>query len=166
MPLPPNFFLLIFYDLKSMSFKFGYDIFITFEMPGVAYSRAVDKIHISLQFRPSVIRVPCSVSYFLLSLIGLSKSCSTKKNSAPPDGAKCNYKNQVKLFNHVSKTLVKPFNISKFRSIDLSLFSKVRLFEFKNQLTNFPIMFLYFTLSLLGLHAHRGLWGPRLHPVR
>ena len=46
------------YDLKSMSFKFGNDIFITFEMPGVAYSRSVDKIHISLQFRPSVIRGP------------------------------------------------------------------------------------------------------------
>ena len=37
MPLPPNFFLLILtYDLKSMSFKFGNDFFITFEMPGVA----------------------------------------------------------------------------------------------------------------------------------
>ena len=42
-----------------MSFKFGKDIFITFEMSGVAYSRPVDKIHISLQFRPSVIRGPC-----------------------------------------------------------------------------------------------------------
>ena len=39
-----------------MSFKFGNGIFITFEMPG--YSRLVDKIHISLQFRPSVIRGP------------------------------------------------------------------------------------------------------------
>ena len=37
-----------------MSFKFGNDIFITFEMPGVAYSRPVDKIHISLQFRPEM----------------------------------------------------------------------------------------------------------------
>ena len=55
MPLPSIFF----YDLRSMSFKFGKDIFITFEMPGVAYSRPVDKIHISLQFRPSVIRGPC-----------------------------------------------------------------------------------------------------------
>ena len=45
-------------DLKFMSFEFGNDIFITFEMPGVAYSRPVDKIHISLQFRPSVIRGP------------------------------------------------------------------------------------------------------------
>ena len=44
------------YDLKSMLFKFGNDIFITFEMRGVAYSRPIDKIHISLQFRPSVIR--------------------------------------------------------------------------------------------------------------
>ena len=47
------------YDLKFLSFKFGNDIFITFEMPGVAYSRPVDIIHISLQFRPSVIRGPC-----------------------------------------------------------------------------------------------------------
>ena len=46
-------------NLKSMSFKFGNDIFITYEMPGVAYSRPVDKIHISLQFHPSVIRGPC-----------------------------------------------------------------------------------------------------------
>ena len=56
MPLPPNFFSVYSYDLKSMPFKFGNDIFITFEMPGVAYSRPVDKIHISL--RPSVIRGP------------------------------------------------------------------------------------------------------------
>ena len=33
MPIPPNFFSVDFYDLKSMSFKFGNDIFITFEMP-------------------------------------------------------------------------------------------------------------------------------------
>ena len=46
------------YDLKFMSFKFGNDIFITYEMPGSSYSRPVDKIHISLQFRPSVIRGP------------------------------------------------------------------------------------------------------------
>ena len=46
------------YDLKSLSFKFGNDIFITFEMPGSSYSRPIDKIHISLQFRPSVIRGP------------------------------------------------------------------------------------------------------------
>ena len=57
-PLPPNFFSVDSYDLKSMSFKFGNDIFITFEMPRVAYSRLIDKIHISLQFRPSVIRGP------------------------------------------------------------------------------------------------------------
>ena len=55
---PTNFFSIDSYDLKSMSFKFGNDIFITFEMPRVAYSRPVDKIHISLQFRPSVNRGP------------------------------------------------------------------------------------------------------------
>ena len=58
MPLPSNFFSVYSFDLKMMSFKFGNDIFITFEMPGVAYSRPIDKIHISLQFRPSVIRGP------------------------------------------------------------------------------------------------------------
>ena len=55
---PTKFFSVDSYDLKSMSFKFGNDIFITFEMPGVAYSMSFDKIHISLQFRPSVIRGP------------------------------------------------------------------------------------------------------------
>ena len=54
MHFPPNFFKVDSYDLKSMSFKFGNDTFITFELPGIAYSRPVDKIHISLQFRPSV----------------------------------------------------------------------------------------------------------------
>ena len=53
-----NFFSVDSYDLKSMSFRFGNDIFITFEMPGSSYSRPVDKIHISLQFRPSVVRGP------------------------------------------------------------------------------------------------------------
>ena len=52
MPHPPFIFLL-------MLFKFGNDIVITFEMPGVAYSMSFDKIYISLQFRPSVIRGPC-----------------------------------------------------------------------------------------------------------
>ena len=56
---PTNFFSVDSNNLKSMSFKFGNDIFITFEMPGVAYSMSFDKIHISLQFRPSVIRGPC-----------------------------------------------------------------------------------------------------------
>ena len=55
---PTKIFSVDSYDLKSMSFKFGNDILITFEMPGVAYSRPVDKIHISLQFHPSVIRGP------------------------------------------------------------------------------------------------------------
>ena len=58
MPLPPILFSVDSNNLKSMSFKFGNDIFITFEMPGVAYSMSFDKIHISLQFRPSVIRGP------------------------------------------------------------------------------------------------------------
>ena len=46
------------YDLKSMSFKFGNDIFIIFEMPGSSYQRPVGKNNISLLFRPSVIRGP------------------------------------------------------------------------------------------------------------
>jgi hypothetical protein len=56
---PTKFFSVASYDLKFMSFKFGNDIFITFEIPGSSYSWPVDKIHISLQFRPSVIRGPC-----------------------------------------------------------------------------------------------------------
>ena len=55
---PTKFISVYSYDLKSMSFRFSNDIFITFEMPGVAYSMSFDKIHISLQFRPSVTRGP------------------------------------------------------------------------------------------------------------
>ena len=46
------------YDLKSLSFKFGNDTFITFELPRVSYKRPVGKMNISLLFRPSVIRGP------------------------------------------------------------------------------------------------------------
>ena len=46
------------YDMKSMSFNFGVDIFIIFEMPRSSYQRPVDKNNISLLFRPSVIRGP------------------------------------------------------------------------------------------------------------
>ena len=45
-------------DLKFMSFEFGNDILITFEMPRVAYKRPFWKNNISLLFRPSVIRGP------------------------------------------------------------------------------------------------------------
>ena len=40
------------YDLKTISFKFGNDIFITFEMPGSSYKRPVGKFNISLLFCP------------------------------------------------------------------------------------------------------------------
>ena len=40
------------YDLKSVLFKFGNDIFITFEMPRVAYIMFVGKINILLLFYP------------------------------------------------------------------------------------------------------------------
>ena len=53
------FFSVDSYDLKSESFKFGNNIFITFEMPRVAYIMSVGKINISLLFCPSVIRGPC-----------------------------------------------------------------------------------------------------------
>jgi hypothetical protein len=63
-----------------MSFKFGNDIFITFEMATVAYSRPVDKIYISLQFRPSVIRGPwIDVSSAMLSSV--ETSVSTKRQA-------------------------------------------------------------------------------------
>ena len=55
---PNKLFSVDSYDLKSLSFKFGNDIFITFEMPRVAYIMSVGKINISLLFRPSVIRGP------------------------------------------------------------------------------------------------------------
>ena len=55
MPLPPNFFSVDSYNLKSLSFEFGNIIFITFEILRVAYNRPVRKINISLLFRPSVI---------------------------------------------------------------------------------------------------------------
>ena len=55
---PTNFFSVDSYDLKSMSFEFGNNIFITFEMPGSSYKKPVGKIHISLLFHPSVIRGP------------------------------------------------------------------------------------------------------------
>ena len=57
---PTIFFSVDSYDLKSMSFKFGSDIFITLKCQGHPTVRPVDKIHISLQFRPPVIRGPCS----------------------------------------------------------------------------------------------------------
>ena len=53
---PTNFFSVDSYDLKSE--VHGNDIFITFQMPGSSFSRPIDKIHILLQFRPSVIRGP------------------------------------------------------------------------------------------------------------
>ena len=74
---PTNFFSVDSNNLKSMSFKFGNDIFITFEMPGVAYSMSFDKIHISLQFRPSVIRGPCLKPS---KVVCTNKSNATKLN--------------------------------------------------------------------------------------
>ena len=51
---PTKLFFVDSYDLKSMSFKFGNDIFMTFEMP-------IGKINISLLFCPSVVRSPWSI---------------------------------------------------------------------------------------------------------
>ena len=59
------FFSVDSYDLKSLSFKFGNDTFITFEMPRVSYRRPVGKMNISLLFRPSVIRGPFAISYLV-----------------------------------------------------------------------------------------------------
>ena len=55
---PTKLFSVDSYDLKSLSFKFGNDIFIAFEIPRVAYNRLVLKINISFLFCPSVIRGP------------------------------------------------------------------------------------------------------------
>jgi hypothetical protein len=46
-----------FYDLKFMSFKFGIDIFIIFEMPRSSFLMSVCKMNISLLFRPSASEV-------------------------------------------------------------------------------------------------------------
>ena len=51
-----------------MSFKFGNDIFMTFEMPMQYYQRPIGKINISLQFCPSVIRSPWSIYSSILKL--------------------------------------------------------------------------------------------------
>ena len=62
-PLPPNFFFVNSYDLKSMSLKFGNDIFINFEMPRYLYFKMIIwKMSISVLFRPSVIRGPWSIA--------------------------------------------------------------------------------------------------------
>ena len=45
------------YDLKSMSFKFGNDIFIIFEMPRLSLLMSVGKMNILLLFRPSASEV-------------------------------------------------------------------------------------------------------------
>ena len=55
---PVKLFPFDFYDLKSLSFKFGNGTFITFEMPMVSYRWPAGKINILLLFRPSVIRGP------------------------------------------------------------------------------------------------------------
>ena len=57
---PTNFFSVDSYDLKSLSFKFGNDNLISFEMPRVAYKRPFWKNNILSLFRPSLIRGPCS----------------------------------------------------------------------------------------------------------
>ena len=44
MPLPSKPFFVDSYDLKSMSFKFGNDIFIIFEMPRSSFLMSVGKI--------------------------------------------------------------------------------------------------------------------------
>ena len=52
MPIPTSFFFVDSFDLRSMSFKFGNYIFITFEISSVAYIMTFRKISISLLFRP------------------------------------------------------------------------------------------------------------------
>ena len=61
---PTKPFSVHFYDLKSISIKFGDDIFITFEMlrSYINYNNILENL-ISLLFRPSVIRGPCSIDH-------------------------------------------------------------------------------------------------------
>ena len=55
---PIKFIFVDSYGLKSMSFKCGNDIFITFEMSGTSYLMSFWKMNISLLFHPSAIRGP------------------------------------------------------------------------------------------------------------
>ena len=57
MPLPPNFFSVDSYDLKSMSFKFGNAIFIAFKNAKVILPNVRWQIYILLLFRPSASEV-------------------------------------------------------------------------------------------------------------
>ena len=66
---PTKFFSVDSYDLKSLSFKFDNDTFITFEMPRVSYRRLVGKMNISMLFRTSVIRGPCLYPLLLNHLV-------------------------------------------------------------------------------------------------
>ena len=50
-----------------MSFKFGNDIFNTFEKPRSSFHNYISENHISLLFRPSVIRGPCPTYHSYLS---------------------------------------------------------------------------------------------------
>ena len=56
---PTKLFSVDSYDLKPISFKFGNDIFINFEMSSSSFLMSFWKINLSLLFRPSVIRGPC-----------------------------------------------------------------------------------------------------------
>ena len=61
---PTKFFAVDSYDLKSLSFKFGIDNFITFGMPRVSYRRPIGKMNISMLFRRTVIRGPCLICLY------------------------------------------------------------------------------------------------------
>jgi hypothetical protein len=52
-----EFFSVDSYDLKSMSFKFSNDIFITFEMPRLSFLMSIGKMNILSLFHPSASEV-------------------------------------------------------------------------------------------------------------
>ena len=54
---PIKLFSVDYYDLKSMSFKFGNDIIFIFEMRRSPFLMSVGKMNISLLFRPSASEV-------------------------------------------------------------------------------------------------------------
>ena len=66
---PIKLFAVNCYSLKTMSFRFGNAIFITFEMPGSSYKRPFWKINISLLFCPFASTVHDWGIYLLLTLI-------------------------------------------------------------------------------------------------
>ena len=74
------------YNLKSLLFQFGNDIFITFEIPSIriVYNRLVSKINILLLFCPTVgpcLNIPIHFNSNQMSMINFTNSRSKNNDS-------------------------------------------------------------------------------------